>query len=30
MRYLGSGLIRGIGPVFARKLVETFGAACST
>jgi len=24
-RYLGSGLIRGIGPVFARKLVETFG-----
>ena len=26
-RYLGSGLIRGIGPVFARKLVETFGNA---
>ncbi|MCX6549764.1 MAG: ATP-dependent RecD-like DNA helicase, partial [Acidobacteria bacterium] len=25
-RYLGSGLIRGIGPVFARKLVESFGA----
>jgi len=25
-RYLGSGLIRGIGPVFARKLVEAFGA----
>jgi exodeoxyribonuclease V alpha subunit len=24
-RYLGSGLIRGIGPVFARKLVEAFG-----
>jgi exodeoxyribonuclease V alpha subunit len=26
VRYLGSGLIRGIGPVYARKLVETFGA----
>jgi len=25
-RYLGSGLIRGIGPVFAKKLVATFGA----
>jgi exodeoxyribonuclease V alpha subunit len=24
-RYLGSGLIRGIGPVFARKLVSAFG-----
>jgi exodeoxyribonuclease V alpha subunit len=24
-RYLGSGLIRGIGPVFARKLVDAFG-----
>ncbi len=24
-RYLGSGLIRGVGPVFARKLVEAFG-----
>jgi len=24
-RYLGSGLIRGIGEVFARRLVETFG-----
>ncbi len=26
MRYLGSGLIRGVGPVFARKLVDAFGA----
>ncbi len=25
-RYLGSGMIRGIGPVYARKLVEAFGA----
>jgi exodeoxyribonuclease V alpha subunit len=25
-RYLGSGLIRGIGPVYAKKLVEAFGA----
>jgi exodeoxyribonuclease V alpha subunit len=25
-RYLGSGLIRGIGPHFARRLVEAFGA----
>ncbi len=25
VRYLGSGLIRGIGPVYARKLVDTFG-----
>jgi exodeoxyribonuclease V alpha subunit len=25
-RYLGSGLIRGIGPVFAKKLVAVFGA----
>ena len=25
-RYLGSGLIRGIGPQFARRLVEKFGA----
>ncbi len=24
-RYLGSGLIKGIGPVFARRLVEAFG-----
>ena len=24
-RYLGSGMIRGIGPVFAKKLVRTFG-----
>jgi exodeoxyribonuclease V alpha subunit len=26
-KYLGSGLIRGIGPVYARKLVQKFGAA---
>lgn len=25
-KYLGSGLIRGIGPVFAKKIVNTFGA----
>lgn len=25
-RYLGSGLIKGIGPVFAKRLVEAFGA----
>ncbi len=25
-RYLGSGMIKGIGPVFARRLVEKFGA----
>ena len=25
-RYLGSGLIKGIGPVTARKIVDTFGA----
>ncbi len=25
-RYLGSGMVRGIGPVYARKLVERFGA----
>ncbi len=25
-KYLGSGLIKGIGPVFARRLVEAFGA----
>ncbi|MCX6545278.1 MAG: ATP-dependent RecD-like DNA helicase [Acidobacteria bacterium] len=25
-RYLGSGMIRGVGPHFARRLVETFGA----
>jgi len=25
-RYLGSGMIKGIGPVFARRLVEEFGA----
>src|SRR4028119_580679 len=26
-RYLGSGMIRGIGPVYARKLVRAFGGA---
>lgn len=26
VRYLGSGLIRGVGPVFARKLVDAFGS----
>ncbi len=26
-KYLGSGMIRGIGPVYARKLVRAFGAA---
>lgn len=26
-RYLGSGLIRGIGPVYAKKLVQKFGAS---
>ena len=26
-RYLGSGMIRGIGPVYARKLVRAFGEA---
>ena len=26
-KYLGSGMIRGIGPVYAKKLVEAFGAA---
>ncbi|WP_264996365.1 helix-hairpin-helix domain-containing protein, partial [Kozakia baliensis] len=26
-RYLGSGMIRGIGPVYAKKLVKTFGEA---
>jgi hypothetical protein len=26
-RYLGSGMIRGIGPIYARKLVRTFGEA---
>ena len=26
-KFLGSGLIRGIGPVYAKKLVETFGMA---
>jgi exodeoxyribonuclease V alpha subunit len=26
-RYLGSGMIRGIGPVYAKKLVDPFGVA---
>ena len=26
-KYLGSGTIRGIGPVYAKKLVGAFGAA---
>src|SRR5436309_9438313 len=26
-RYLGSGMVKGIGPHFARKLVQAFGAA---
>src|ERR1700746_3443658 len=26
-KYLGSGMIRGIGPVYAKKLVRAFGAA---
>ena len=26
-RYLGSGMIRGIGPIYARRLVQSFGAA---
>jgi len=26
-KFLGSGLIKGIGPVYAKKLVESFGAA---
>ncbi len=26
-KYLGSGMIRGIGPIYARKLVQAFGAA---
>jgi exodeoxyribonuclease V alpha subunit len=25
-KYLGSGMIKGIGPIFAKRLVETFGA----
>ena len=24
-KYLGSGMIRGIGPVYARKMVKAFG-----
>jgi len=26
-RYLGSGMIRGIGPIYAKRLVQSFGAA---
>ena len=26
-RYLGSGMIKGIGPVYAKKLVKAFGEA---
>jgi hypothetical protein len=26
-KYLGSGMIRGIGPVFAKRLVRAFGVA---
>ena len=26
-KYLGSGMIRGIGPVYAKKLVHAFGEA---
>ena len=26
-KYLGSGLIKGIGPVYAKKLVQAFGEA---
>ena len=29
-KYLGSGMIRGIGPVYAKKLVRAFGDAVST
>jgi exodeoxyribonuclease V alpha subunit len=29
-KYLGSGMIRGIGPVYAKKLVRAFGEAVST
>ena len=28
-RYLGSGLVKGIGPIFAKKLVGHFGADVS-
>src|ERR1700688_4343601 len=28
-KYLGSGMIRGIGPVYAQKLVRAFGVRCS-
>jgi exodeoxyribonuclease V alpha subunit len=28
-RYLGSGMIRGIGPIYARKLLRAFGEAVS-
>jgi exodeoxyribonuclease V alpha subunit len=29
-RYLASGLVKGIGPKIAERLVERFGPACST
>ena len=29
-KYLGSGMIRGIGPVYAKKMVKAFGRRCST
>ena len=29
-KYLGSGMIRGIGPAYAQKLVRAFGEKCST
>ena len=29
-KYLGSGMIRGIGPAYARKLVRALAAKCST
>ena len=28
-RYLGSGMVRGIGPHFAKKLVDAFGEICT-
>src|SRR5437588_9670375 len=29
-KYLGSRMIRGIGPVYAKKMVKAFGEKCST
>jgi hypothetical protein len=29
-KYLGSGMIRGIGPVYAKKLVRAFGEAAAS